>query len=169
MNVLKRLTSAVAPVLAAICLSLPGAAAAQADVLSVDAPWVRATVPQQRSTGAFMALTARADARLVAAESPVARVVEVHEMALQDNVMRMRQVPAIALPAGQAVALEPGGYHLMLIDLHRQVKEGETVDLTLHLEWADGRRSQVAVQAPVRPLTARAAGHGGHGGAAHAH
>jgi len=133
------------------------AAQAQAQVTVKDA-WVRASVPQQKSTGAFMTLQAAQDSKLVAASSPVAGVTEVHEMAMQDNVMRMRQVPAIALPAGKPVELKPGGYHVMLMDLKQQVKEGEVVPLTLEIEGKDGRREKVEVRAPVRPLNAAAGG-----------
>ncbi|THF60843.1 copper chaperone PCu(A)C [Pseudothauera rhizosphaerae] len=129
-------------------------------------PWVRATVPQQRSTGAFLKITSQEDARLVAAQSPVAKVVEVHEMKMEGDVMKMRAVPALDLPAGKTVELKPGGYHVMLIDLHAQVKEGEVVPLTLVVEGKDGKREQIEVQAPVHPLAAPANGnqHGhGHG------
>nr|WP_145546485.1 copper chaperone PCu(A)C [Variovorax boronicumulans] len=136
---------------------------AQAQVTVEDA-WVRATVPQQRATGAFMKLNAAKDTRLVSATSPAAPVVEVHEMALQDNVMRMRQVPAVELPAGKAVELKPGGYHIMLMDLPKQVKAGDTVPLTLVFEGKDGKRESLEVQAPVRALNSstQPAGQGAH-------
>ena len=148
------------------------AATAQAQ-LSVKDAWVRATVPQQKATGAFMQLTAASDARLVGASSPVAGVVEIHEMAMVQDVMKMRAVASLDLPAGKTVALRPGGYHVMLMDLKGQVKDGDTVPLTLVLEGRDGKRQNVEVQAPVRPLAAAAPaagmGHGpmGHGGRKH--
>ncbi|MGB3433694.1 copper chaperone PCu(A)C [Achromobacter sp.] len=127
------------------------AAAAQAQVTVKDA-WVRATVPQQKATGAFMQLQAAKDSKLVSASSPLTPAVEVHEMAMQDNVMKMRQVPAVELPAGKTVELKPGGYHVMLMDLKQQVKEGDTVPLTLVIEGKDGKRESVEVKAPVRAL-----------------
>src|SRR5690606_21102671 len=91
---------------------------ARGAAIDVGNPWVRATVAQQKATGAFMQLTARADTRLVAAQSPVAGVVEIHEMVMDRDVMKMRAMPAgLALPAGQTVELKPGGYHVMLLDL----------------------------------------------------
>lgn len=137
------------------------AANAHAQVTVQDA-WVRATVPQQQATGAFMQLRAAKDSRLVSASSPVTPVVEVHEMAIQDNIMKMRQVPAVELPAGKTVELKPGGYHLMLMDLKQQVKEGDTVPLTLVFEGKDGQRETVEVKALVRALNASAtpAAHG---------
>lgn len=130
---------------------------AQAQVEIKD-PWVRATVPQQKATGAFMQLTATADSRLVAASSPLTPVVEVHEMAMHDNVMKMRQIPAVALPAGQPVELKPGSYHIMLMNLTQQVREGETVPLKLVFEDSQGQRKTVDVAAVVRSLSAVARG-----------
>lgn len=115
-------------------------------------PWVRATVAQQKATGAFMQLTAKADSKLVEARSPVAGVVEIHEMAMDNNVMKMRQVPGLALPAGKAVELKPGGYHVMLMDLKAQVKEGDVVPVTLVFEGKDGKRESVEIKAPAKPL-----------------
>lgn len=136
----------------------------------VGEPWVRATVPQQSGTGAFMTLTSPADTTLVQADSPVAKHVEVHEMAMENHVMKMRQLAkGLPLPAGQTVELKPGGYHIMLIDLNGQVKEGEQVPLTLTFENADGQRSSIDIQAPVRPLASGAGGHGGAHGHGHTH
>ena len=129
-------------------------AAAQAQV-SVENAWVRATVPGQKSTGAFMTLRSASDARLVAAQSDAARAAEVHEMKMEGDVMRMREVQSVALPAGQTVELKPGGYHIMLLDLGRQIVEGETVPLTLVIETA-GRRETLRVQAQARPLASAA-------------
>ncbi len=134
-----------------------------AQVAVVD-PWVRATVPQQQASGAFMKLTAERGARLVEARSPVAGVVEIHEMAMEGNVMRMRAVPGIDLPAGRAVELRPGGYHVMLMSLKQTLNAGDTVPITLVFEDADRQRRTVEVKAPVRPLAtpAGAPAAGGH-------
>jgi copper(I)-binding protein len=113
---------------------------------------VRATVPAQKATGAFMKLTAVRDARLVEARSPVAGVVELHEMKIEKDVMKMGAVPALDLPAGKTVELKSGGYHVMLMDLKQQMKAGETVPLTLTIEGADKKRSTVEVKAAVRAM-----------------
>lgn len=139
------------------------AALAQDATLSVEDAWVRATVPSQHATGAFMRLTSAAQGRLVAVESQAAKHVEVHEMAMQDNVMKMRQVPGIDLPAGKAVELKPGGYHVMLIDLARQITPGDHVQLTLIVEDGAGKQRRVPVDAVARPLNAAAAPAAGHG------
>jgi periplasmic copper chaperone A len=130
-------------------LSLPALAQ-----VTVTDPWVRATVQGQTATGAFMKLQSAADAKLVEARSPVAAVVEIHEMAMENNVMRMRAVKSIELAAGRAVELKPGGYHVMLMDLKRQVKDGEVVPVTLVVETA-GKREAVEVQAAARTTAPR--------------
>jgi hypothetical protein len=135
--------------LASLLVALPAAAQ-----VTVTDPWVRGTVQGQMATGAFMKLQSANAARLVEASSPVAGVVEIHEMTMQNNVMRMRAVQALDLPAGRAVELKPGGYHVMLMDLKQQMKEGEVVPLTLVVESA-GKRETIEVKAPVRAPTAR--------------
>jgi len=118
----------------------------------VTLPWVRATVPAQTSTGAFMQITAPKDAKLVEVRTPVAGVAEVHEMRMVDNVMRMRPAGPLDLPAGKTVALTPGGYHVMLMELKGQVKAGDTVPLTLVIEDKDKKRETIEVKAAVRAL-----------------
>ena len=134
-------------------LAVSASAWAQAPApVDVKDAWVRATVAQQKSTGAFMQLTARADARVVEARSPIASVTQIHEMAMEKDVMRMREVKGLPLPAGQTVELKPGGYHVMLLDLKGQVKAGDVVPLTLVLEGKDGQRSTLEVKATARAL-----------------
>lgn len=120
--------------------------------VTVSEAWVRGTVAQQKATGAFMTLNAAQDSRLVAASSPVAGMVEVHEMSMSNDVMRMRQMDSLALPAGKPVKLMPGGYHLMLMQLQRPLADGDKVPLTLEIEDAKHVRSKVTVEAVVRPL-----------------
>jgi copper(I)-binding protein len=121
--------------------------------VTVKDPWVRATVSAQKATGAFMQITSAQDARLIEASSPVAGVVEVHEMVMEKDVMKMRAVKSLDLPAGKTVELKPGGYHVMLMDLKQQMKEGDTVPVTLVVEGKDKKRSTVEIKAPVKPLT----------------
>jgi len=130
---------------------LSTAAFAQTQVQVSDA-WIRATVPAQKATGAFMQLKAAKAARLVAASSPAAGRVEIHQMEMQGQTMRMHAVDGIDLPAGQAVNLASGGYHIMMLDLKRQMKDGEQVPLTLTVQGADGKRDSVNLTVPVKPL-----------------
>ncbi len=135
----------------ALGLSL-AALSAQAQV-SVTAPWVRATVPAQTSTGAFMHLQSASTARLVGVSSPVATLVELHKMEMKDSMMKMGPVASIDLPAGKGVNLASGGYHIMLTGLKRQLKEGEAVMLTLEVAGKDNKRETVTVKVPVKPMT----------------
>ena len=136
--------------LAGLALALL-ASAAYAQIAVKDA-WVRGTVTGQKATGAFMQLSSSTDAVLVAATSPVAGVVEIHEMAMDAGVMKMRAVPGLPLPAGKTVDLAPGGYHVMLMDLKQPLKDGEKVPLTLTFTDKAGKKTTQDVTAVVRPL-----------------
>jgi copper(I)-binding protein len=128
----------------AALFSLP----AQAQTRVTD-PWVRGTVAAQQPAGIYLTLQSARGGRLVDVKSPLARA-EMHEMAMEGDVMRMRQVAAIDLPAGRAVVLKPGGLHLMLMGLKAPLKAGDTVPLTLVVEGKDGQRESLEVQAPVK-------------------
>lgn len=132
-------------------LALTATAWAQTTV-KVDDAWVRGTVATQKATGAFMRLTPSANARLVEVKSPVAGVVEIHEMAMENDVMKMRQVPGLDLAAGRTTELKPGGYHVMLMDLKQQLKGGEQVPITLVFEDDAKKRFTMDVKAPVTAL-----------------
>ena len=144
-------------VAAALALSV-AAAPAWAQV-SVSQPWVRGTVQGQKATGAFMQLKSADGGALIAAQTPVAGVVEIHEMKMENNVMKMRAVPKLDLPAGQTVELKPGGYHVMLMDLKQPLKKGDTVPITLKIQGKDGKSQDVEVKAEVRELGAAAPKH----------
>lgn len=133
-------------------LSLLGLAAHASAQTQVDDAWVRATVAGQQSTGAFMTVTASNDSKLVSAQSPVAKLVQIHESSMKNDVMSMQAVDSVALPAGKAVAFDADHYHVMLMDLTAQVKEGDQVPLVLTVEHADGEKEVINVQAPVRAL-----------------
>lgn len=135
---------------------------------TVKDPWARATVAQQKASGAFMQLQSAKGGKLLSASSPVAGVVEIHEMAMDGNVMKMRAVAALDLPAGKAVDLKPGGYHVMLMDLKKPLNAGDTVPITLVVESA-GQRETVEVKAAVRPLSGSGAAPAADKGHAHKH
>jgi copper(I)-binding protein len=134
-----------------ISICLAASAASNAEVVVKDA-WVRATVPQQKATGAFMKLQAGADARLVEVQTPIAGSAEIHEMKMDSNVMKMRQVQGLDLPGGKEVELRPGSFHLMLLGLKAPVKVGDVVPLVLIIEGRDKKRETIEVKAQVRPL-----------------
>jgi copper(I)-binding protein len=120
--------------------------------VSVSDAWVRATVPQQKVTGAFMQLTSANDARLVDVSSAIAGRAELHQMSMTDNVMRMRQIEALDLPADKAVALTPGGYHVMLFELKAPIKAGDKIPLLLTVEGRDKERKTIAIIAVARGI-----------------
>jgi periplasmic copper chaperone A len=123
-------------------------AAAQA-LPKVEGAWVRSAVAGQSGTGAFMKLTAREPLELVAASTPVAGIAQVHEMKMEGDVMHMRPVPKLDLPAGKAVELKPGGYHVMLQELKQPLVAGSTVPLTLVFRDAKGVQSKLELSLPV--------------------
>lgn len=131
----------------AAALLILGAASAVHAQVRVDGAWARATVPSQSATGAFMRLTADKDVVLIGVSSPVARVVEVHEMSMDKDIMRMRAVAQLPLKAGQTNELKSGGLHIMMMGLKKQIKVGEVVPLTLSFKAADGRVSTVEANA----------------------
>jgi copper(I)-binding protein len=147
----------IAP-LAALALAACLVSPALAQVTVKDA-WVRASVPQQMATGAFMRISSADAARLVEVRTGAAGIVELHEMAMEGTTMTMRAVPGIELPAGKTVELKPGGYHVMLMDLKQALKEGDSVTLSLVVEGKDKKRETISVKAPVRPLGAQPAAH----------
>jgi hypothetical protein len=131
---------------------------ALAQNITVTDAWVRATVQGQKATGAFMKITAKDNAKLVGVSSPVAGVAEVHEMKMDKDVMKMAALPnGLDLPAGKAVELKPGGYHVMLMDLKAPLAKDSTIPLTLTVQDAKGVKSTVelkmlvGMQAPAMP------------------
>jgi periplasmic copper chaperone A len=141
--------AALTALAAVAAASLPAIAGGRAaDLVKVEAPFVRLTPPGQSTTGAFMNLK-NADSRdhkLVSAASPAARVVELHEHTHEGGVMRMRPVKEILVKAKGETKLAPGGYHVMMIGLVKPLSDGELVPITLTFE--DG--STLKLDAPAR-------------------
>ena len=148
-----RMRSAVAVCVFGLFSGLSATATAQ--VAEVKDAWVRGTVTAQRSTGAFMEITGKRDARLVGVASPVANSVELHNMSMKDGVMRMTPVEGIDIPAGNTVKLAPGGYHVMFMGLKQQMKPGDRVPLTLTFELADKKRESLELSVEVRDIAGR--------------
>jgi periplasmic copper chaperone A len=135
---------------------------AVAQTIAVSSAWARATVPGQHGTGAFMTLMAADGARLTGAASAVAGVVEIHEMKIEGNVMKMRAISAIDLPPGRSVQLAPGGYHVMLMDLKRALKPGDKILVELQFETRDKRLLTQPVEVEVRTAAPAAQKSGEH-------
>lgn len=135
--------------------------------VTVSKPWARATPGGAKVGAAYLQLSAAANApdKLFSAKSPVAGTVELHTHSQVDGVMKMRRVDDVAIAAGKKVTLQPGGLHIMMMDLKQPLKEGETIDLTLVFEKA----GEVAVKVPVLKVGSAGpdgakGGGGGHGG-----
>lgn len=128
-------------------MSLPAWAAN----VSVTDAWARTTVPGQKVSGAYMQIQADADARLLGASSPAVPRVEVHEMKMDGDVMRMRELKALDLPKGKTVSLEPGGYHIMLMNLKKPIAAGDVIPLTLVVE-SGGKQQTIEVKAEARAM-----------------
>jgi copper(I)-binding protein len=125
---------------------------ASAQVVVKDA-WARATVAQQKSTGIFLQIESKKDAKLINVKTDIAEISEIHEMSMDNNVMKMREVESVILPAGKLVELKPGGFHIMLMQLKNQVKVGDEIALTLTIETADKKQETIEVKAKARALT----------------
>ena len=138
----------------AATLLLAGAALHAQDIQVTDA-WVRSTVQGQMGSGAFMKLTSKNGAKLVGVTTPVAGVAEVHEMKMDGDVMKMRAIPALDLPAGKTVELKPGGFHVMLMELRKALPKNSTVPMTLMFKDARGVDSKLEIKVPVSTLAPR--------------
>lgn len=151
----------------ALCL-LGGAALAQS--IEVKDAWVRTSVQGQKSTGAYMTISARDGARLVGGSTPVAGQLEVHEMKMEGEVMRMRALSGVDIPAGQTVAFKPGGgLHIMLLNLKAALPKGSQVPMTLVFKDARGVESKVELRLPVSVAAPAAAAADDHHHGAHKH
>jgi copper(I)-binding protein len=136
--------------LIAAALTTVCAASAFAQNVTVTDAWARATVTGQKATGAFMTITAKDNAKLVGVSSPVAGVAEIHEMKMDKDVMKMAALPnGLDLPAGKAVALKPGSYHVMLMDLKAPLVKDSTVPVTLMFQDTKGVKSTVELKVLV--------------------
>ncbi len=147
-------------------------ASAFAQNISVTDAWTRATVQGQKATGAFMKITAKDNAKLVSASSPAAGVVEIHEMKMEKDVMKMAALPnGLDLPAGKTVELKPGGYHVMLMDLKAPLAKDSTVPVTLTFQDAKGVKTQMDLKVPVstQPPMMQNHKHGEHSHGDHKH
>ena len=145
---------------AAMSITVSGTALAQtaaAGAIKIENAYTRATVPGQQVAGGFMKIENKGAAdQLISASSPAAGEVQLHEMAMDGNVMKMRQVKDIAVPAGGAVELKPGGLHLMFMNIKAPLAAGQTVPVKLKFAKA----GEVEVKMPVNAMGA-GAGHGG--------
>jgi copper(I)-binding protein len=130
-----------------VLASLSLAATLSLAQVKAEGAWARPTVPGQQAGGGYIALTSAAADRLVGGSTPMAQRLELHVMAMQGDVMQMRQVDAIELPAGKQVELKPGGLHLMFIGLKQPLPLGSKVPVTLKFEKAGELKVEFEVMA----------------------
>jgi copper(I)-binding protein len=124
----------------------------QRGALKIDQLWARPTVAGQSAGGGFLSVqnSGSKPDRLLGGSSPAAAAVEVHEMRMDGDVMRMREIKALELPAGMRVTLAPGGFHLMLVGLKAPLKVGDKVPVKLRFETAG--EIDVVLQVANKPV-----------------
>ena len=132
------------------------AIAAANDVVRISDVWVRATLPGQSVGAAYMRVRSKEDVTLIEVTSTVSRTAELHQMSMLGDLMRMREVKALKVSRDKETALEPGGTHVMLIDLKRPMKAGDALTLKLTFRRADGSTFVLPVSARVKSMAAEA-------------
>lgn len=147
MHILSRLFM-ISLVLLTACSSDDQAASAtkSADVVAVKAPYIRAMPPGQAVTAMFLTLenTSDTDRFLVSATGDISEKIELHEHTHADGMMKMRQVPEIIIPKQSVAELKPGGYHIMLIGLKKDLKLGEKI--SFDLQFKDGTQTRISAE-----------------------
>jgi periplasmic copper chaperone A len=140
----------------ALLLILVGAATAHefsSKDITVSHPWARATPGGVTVGGAYFEVKAAPGPgdRLIGARSAVAGSLEVHSHSIENGVAKMRRVDGLPIKGGESVVLKPGGYHVMLLDLKKPLKEGDLLKFTLSFEKA----GDIEVEATVEPIGAK--------------
>jgi periplasmic copper chaperone A len=147
----------------AACLLFSGAALAQSGSLQITDVWARATVAKAANGAAYLTVESQTADRLTGASTPVAEHAELHHMTMEGNVMRMRQVAAIDVPAGKPVTLKPGAFHIMLLGLKHPLHKGDKFPLALTFDKAGTRQVEVIVESIGSMGPNKAASGGGNG------
>ena len=132
-------------------LVLSPAASATAAGLEITGAWARATLPGQTVAGVYMRIRSNVRGKVVSVKSVAAKAAELHQMTQEGGVMKMRRLESLDLPAGKPVALEPGGVHVMLLDIRKRLKPGDRVHLVLTVEQ-QGKRQELPVEAVVQAV-----------------
>lgn len=147
----------------ALVFGISAAASAAVEEIAISDAYARATPPGATVGAVYFKVrnNGTQDDRLLSADSPVGERTEVHTHTMENGVARMHEVEAVVIPAGESVLFQPGGFHIMLLDLKGQLMEGDNVPLTLKFE----RTGTVQLTVPVKKITALMPHHG-HG---HAH
>ncbi len=139
-------------ILCAGLLAMLAAASAYADEVTVTKAWTRATAPGQDSASVQLTITSKKDATLIKVMSGSAQSGEIHTMVMEGDVMKMRAIESLPLPAKTPVTLGESGNHLMLIGLKKQLKAGHKLPFALTVKFADGRTTTLKLLAVIKPL-----------------
>lgn len=147
-----RTVSTVQLTLAMILMAFTGTTLAQQATANpvISDVWVKASVPGGTVSAAYMQIKSATPLKLVKAASPVAGIVEIHDMKMKDGVMEMKAMDALDLPAGKAVELKPGGIHVMMMKVKKPINKGDKVPLTLTFEGAGSKPVVVTLDAIAR-------------------
>ena len=126
-------------------------AMAQNDI--VDGPvfvsnaWIRPTVAEQKTTGAYLKMTPQFNGQLTGVRTELAGLAELHEMSMDGDVMRMRKLDKLDVKNGETIEFKPNGYHLMLMEIKTPITAGQLVELVLEFETEQGEKVEVPFQA----------------------
>ena len=145
-----------------LAIALLASTQAAASEVTVSEAWARATAPGQHNGAVYLHITSRQDSRIVAVSTPAAEGATLHSTTNDKGVMKMRELDTLLLPAGQEVQLGAGATHIMLSGLKKPLVAGDSVPLTITIQFTDKRSEIVKVMAMVIPLTSNQEHHHQH-------
>ncbi|WP_283445663.1 copper chaperone PCu(A)C [Noviherbaspirillum suwonense] len=142
----------VAALALGLSFSLVAKGASATPPVRISDAWARATVPGQPVGAAYLTLSAASPVTLLQIETDAAKQVQIHDMRTVDGVMQMREQRNLEVAPDRPVVLAPGGMHLMLLDLKKPLKAGETVRLTFTFVDTAQKKIAATIDVPVRPF-----------------
>ncbi len=139
------------PLLSAMFIaSILISACSKQDSIEIKNQWARASNDGQDVSAAYMTIVSNEDTSLIAIDSDVADVIEIHSMSMENGVMKMRMLDTLDLIAGKPTELSPGGFHLMLFDLKKPLAAGKEAHFTLHFKNKAGQEKTISVTSPIK-------------------
>lgn len=139
------------PLLSAMFIaSILISACSKQDSIEIKNQWARASNDGQDVSAAYMTIVSNEDTSLIAIDSDVADVIEIHSMSMENGVMKMRMLDTLDLTAGKPTKLSPGGFHLMLFDLKKPLTAGKEAHFTLHFKNKAGQEKTISVTSPIK-------------------
>lgn len=139
------------PLLSAMFIaSILISACSKQDSIEIKNQWVRASNDGQDVSAAYMTIVSNEDTSLIAIDSDVADVIEIHSMSMENGVMKMRMLDTLDLIADKPTELSPGGFHLMLFDLKKPLTAGKEAHFTLHFKNKAGQEKTISVTSPIK-------------------